>query len=177
MISQGSESLYAKILRLGYYMGFTAIIWKPKEKCLQYSTSSLRNFWLRFQFGLELAYQLFLVNKCLLAVMDPTMELRRKIRLQYVAAVYIVLNCNHMMGLFHGTDFVTLMNGFEGLVTQYFLNGKRNSITTDSKVFIALHRNISTGRAPKDKEIKNLCHPDNVFIHDGKSGSYSFSSS
>ena len=136
MISQGSDSLYAKILRFGYYLGFTAITWKPNKNCLQYSESRLRHFWLRFQFGLELAYQFFLVYKCYLAIMDPRMELRHKIQLQYLTAMYTILNCNHMVSLFHGKDFANLMNGFVCLVTEDLQEGRTTFVTKDSRIFI-----------------------------------------
>ena len=124
MISQGPDSLYAKILGCGYYLGFTAIVWKPRKNCIEYSASRLRSFWLRFQLGLEIFYQFFLVYKCWLAVMDPRLERRHKIQLQYLTAIYMILNCNHMVNLFHGKDFVKLVNDFDGLVTEYLEEGK-----------------------------------------------------
>ena len=51
------------------------------------------------------------------------MELRHMIQFQYLTALYMILNCNHMVNLFHGTDFVKLMNGFDGLVKEHIQEG------------------------------------------------------
>ena len=124
MIFQGSQSVYIKILQLGYLLGFTPITWDFKNHCLKHSVSRLRNSWVKVQFGLEICYQLFLAYKSWLAFADPNVESRHKIRLLYVTALYTVLNVNHLINVFQGRDFVQLMNGFNGMVKEHLQNGK-----------------------------------------------------
>ena len=116
---------YAKVLRSGYGIGFSSVGWDLKNQRLKISDSRLRHLWIKFQFGLELCYQLFLAYKCLEAMMDPRRELRHKIRLQYLFVLYVLLNCNHMVTLFTGPEFVNLMNGFGAFVTENLNNGNR----------------------------------------------------
>ena len=137
MISQGSGSLYAKILRYAYCLGFSAITWDAKNHRLKHSESRLRNSWVRFQFGLEICYQLFLAYKSWRALSDPGLEPRKKIRIQYLTALYTILNVNHFLNVLHGREFVRLMNGFDGLVKKYFPDGK-NAFLFDTEITVIL---------------------------------------
>ena len=123
-ISYGPNSLYAKILRFGYRLGFSAVGWDSKNHRLKHSQSRLRNFWVKFQFGLEIVYQIFLAYKYWLALTDPASDFRDKIQFQYVLVLHILVNCNHMVTVFHGQDCVKLMNGLVDSVDENLKDGE-----------------------------------------------------
>ena len=116
MVCHGSATSFAKILGFGYSLGFSAVGWDSKNQRLKHSKSRLRYFWVKSQLGLEILYQLFLAYKYWQALTDPARGFRDKIQFQYLLVLYVLINCNHMVTVFNGQDFVQLMNGFGDFV-------------------------------------------------------------
>ena len=133
MVSTGQNTFFGKILRLGYPCGFTQIKWDRKRNIWKYEMNVLRQVWVRIQLAMVVAYDVFLVYKGWLVYNDPNMGPGQIIRIQYFIFQYVLINVNHLVGVFNGVQYVGLLNSYPGFVKAYLQNGIKFTNNDDLK--------------------------------------------
>ena len=133
MTSRAHNDLFKKGLEVGYKLGLSSIRWDPRENRVMYHQSVPRFIWICVQLTLVLCYQAFLLYKCWVASVDASVSPRNRINIRYVAFAYIMLNCNHVIAVFKGKQFVQLLNDFRYLVIQKLGEGKLVLINLPNK--------------------------------------------
>ena len=124
MTSRAQNGLFRKAIQTGYDLGVSSIRWDSNAELLVYQESTFRISWIRAQLSLALCYQAFLLYKAWAGSIDPNVSPRNKISIRYVAFTYIMLNCNHVIAVANGRQFVQLLNSSRYLVLQQLGEGK-----------------------------------------------------
>ena len=157
MTSRAHNGLFRKGTQVGYNLGVSCIRWDSNAERMVYQDSLSRLIWIRVQLVLAFCYQAFLLFKALARSLDPSVSPRDKISIRYVAYTYIMLNCNHVISVFNGRQFVQLLNSSRHLVLQQLGEGnmgaKLRMAMAAAPVLIKILTNFPIIELPKSRKI------------------------
>ena len=123
-VKSESQQLYGQIVRLGHTCGFISFHWDRSAVALEYDGSKVRKIWQALLFIGLTVYQSFLGFQCWRALENQQADTKQQIGLLYATIITIFLSINHYVHIFHGHDYVRLINASRTFVSSRNAGGK-----------------------------------------------------